>query len=97
MQLLYINCVNQETKHLTMKEKSVKYRTDFLLPKNSFISGMGSVLNLKGEYFKYNTSRSGLEADNRATKSDWGVVGQDIRNAFNKKRENFNNKREACL
>ena len=43
-----------------------KYTSDFLLPKKSFSVGVGSVFNLFGNYFKYNTSKSGVEADRRA-------------------------------
>ncbi len=54
------------------------YKTDFLFSKSSFITGMGSVLNLAGNYYIYNNSESEEEADFLALSSDWGVVGQDI-------------------
>lgn len=59
-----------------MKKK--KFSTDFLLPKNNFFVGMGSVLNLAGNYFEYNTSSSEVEADKKALYSDWWNVGNDI-------------------
>jgi len=55
-----------------------KYRTDYLLPKYSFLRGAGSVLNVAGNYFVFNYSSSGEEADVKALLSDWGVIGQDI-------------------
>lgn len=61
-----------------MKNRVSRFRTDFLLPKNDFWIGMGSVLNIRGSYFEYNTSKSELEADRRAMMNDWGMVGMDI-------------------
>jgi len=55
--------------------------SDFLFPKNSFWIGAGSVYNLWGDYFLYNRSRNGNEADARAIAADWRVVGKDIRAA----------------
>ena len=55
-----------------------KYKTDFLLPKNNFWVGLGSLLNIAGSYFDYNYSKSDIEADNKALLSDWFNVGNDI-------------------
>lgn len=78
-----------------MKKRNIKYRTDYLLPKNNFWVGMGSILNLAGSYFDYNYSKTEKEADFKAIMSDWKNVGDDIR----KSKENFENKhkREPCL
>jgi hypothetical protein len=51
--------------------KMKKFSSDFLLPRNNFFVGMGSVLNLGGNYFEYNTSKSDIEADKKALSSDW--------------------------
>jgi len=59
-----------------------QYSTDMLFSQADFVMGAGSVLNLDGSYFKYNTSPSGEEADYIAIKSDWGVVGQDLKKAL---------------
>lgn len=67
-----------------MKKFKKKYSTDYLLPKNSFIVGMGSVLNLRGSYFDYNYSNSEAEADFKAMSSDWSNVGDDLRFAKRK-------------
>jgi len=45
-------------------------RTDFLFPKRSFWTGFSSVLSIFGEPNKFNTSKSGEEADYKALKSD---------------------------
>ncbi|PLB20000.1 MAG: hypothetical protein TRG1_1264 [Flavobacteriaceae bacterium FS1-H7996/R] len=43
---------------------------------------MGSAFNVFGNYYKFNTSKTSLEADFKAIQSDWGVVGQDIEKAI---------------
>ncbi|MDO6738311.1 hypothetical protein [Wenyingzhuangia sp. 2_MG-2023] len=53
-------------------------KTDFLLPKNNFLVGFGSVLNIAGSYFEYNSSKTGNEADLKALFSDWLNVGEDL-------------------
>lgn len=66
-----------------MNKIRIKYNTDFLLGKNNFWVGLGSVLNLQGVYFDYNDSKSSKEADNKALYSDWQNVGNDIEKATN--------------
>jgi len=78
-----------------MKNRNQKFVTDFLLPKNNFWVGMGSVLNLAGDYFEYNYSKSEADADNRALHSDWYNVGEDIKEA-KLKFEKYNQKK-LCL
>lgn len=63
----------------------IKYKTTFLLPKNNFWVGFGSVLNIAGSYFDYNYSNSGADADKKALFSDWFMVGED----FKKSKEKF--------
>lgn len=60
--------------------KVKRYRTDFLFSLPSFLVGAGSVLNIAGNYFDF--SSSDKDADAKALLSDWGVVGQDIQQAF---------------
>lgn len=55
-----------------------KYRSDFLFPKSGFLIGMGSVLNVGGNYFRFNYSESDIAADTNAIENDWGVIGQDL-------------------
>ncbi len=67
-------------------KKRVKRRVGLasspLLQKNSFLIGLGSVLNISGAYFDYNYSNSAREADSRALQSDWRNVGKDIRDSI---------------
>jgi hypothetical protein len=57
-------------------------QTDFLFTNASFVGGMGSVVNLAGNYFIYNFSPNGTMADIRAMNADFAVVGKDIRVAL---------------
>ncbi|EHO07736.1 MULTISPECIES: hypothetical protein [Myroides] len=67
-----------------MNKKKANYRTDFLLPKNNFLIGMGSVLNIAGAYFSYNYSKSEKEADYKAIYSDWKNIGDDFKVSIEK-------------
>jgi len=58
-----------------------KYKTNRLFYKPSVLDGFGSIINVAGNYFVFNYSNSGEEADQKAIESDWGVVGDDIRKA----------------
>lgn len=59
-------------------------RTDFLLPKRDFWTGFSSVLDIFGTKKKFNTSKSGAEADYKAIRNDWEMIGQDIKNSLSK-------------
>lgn len=78
-----------------MEETKVKYKTDYLFSKCNFMRGIGSVLNLPGNYYEFNTSKTEQEADNRALTSDWQNVGDDIRTA--KKKFEKQNYSKLCL
>jgi hypothetical protein len=78
-----------------MEEKKIKYKTNFLFPRCTFIDGLGSVLNLDGNYYEFNGSKSEADADRKALISDWENVGDDIRKAIDKF-ENQNN-HKLCL
>jgi len=43
--------------------------------------GMGSILNIAGNYFPFAQASSPAEADYRAIESDWGIIGHDIQTA----------------
>ncbi|MEZ5006960.1 MAG: hypothetical protein R2753_02280 [Chitinophagales bacterium] len=62
------------------------YHTDYLFSKSSFLDGLGSIFNISGNYYNFNYSKTEEEADSKAIKNDWGVVGDDIREAQNKLR-----------
>jgi hypothetical protein len=52
--------------------------TDFLTASSSFLIGAGSAFALAGNYPEFNRSRTEDEADHRAIRSDWEMVGRDI-------------------
>ncbi|MFZ1750355.1 MAG: hypothetical protein WAU01_09195 [Saprospiraceae bacterium] len=62
-------------------DNKAKYKTNILFPRSSFLKGFGSVLNISGNYYEFDFSKSSLNADTKAIKSDWAIVGQDIREA----------------
>ncbi|MGL4598931.1 MAG: hypothetical protein ACRCYO_15545 [Bacteroidia bacterium] len=64
--------------------KIKKYRSDFLFSTPSFWVGAGSVLNVAGNYFDFNSSENAHEADAKALQSDWGMVSTDIDKAIAK-------------
>ncbi len=59
-----------------------RMKTSFLFPTPSFLSGMGSVLDIFGRPGPYNYSRTGVEADCKALYSDYRMIGQDIEDAI---------------
>lgn len=75
-------------------------RTDFLFPKTSFLTGLGSCFNIAGNYYSYNFSRTSQEADARAGRSDWAMVGMDIRESYLKFLRDYEKRekeRHICL
>ncbi len=54
----------------------------FALP--SIAEGIGSVLDLAGSSHIYNEDPTPEEADFRAIKNDWTIVGQDLKTSMNK-------------
>ncbi len=61
------------------KMKRVKrFRTDFLYSTPSFLGGIGTVLNVAGNYYDFNSSDSEGEADAKAIANDFKMIGQDI-------------------
>lgn len=79
----------------TFRKKIVKIeRSTGVFPRNSFWTGVGSIFNVSGRYFEYNTSKSEIEADKKALLRDWDIVGTDIKSAEKYiKREN----KELCI
>jgi hypothetical protein len=66
-----------------------RYRTDFLFVNPSFTMGLGSILNIEGNYFHFNYSENAEQADTKALESDWGMVGQDIEYAIEEFSKDF--------
>lgn len=81
-----------------MEKRNKIRKTDFLLPNNNFLIGLGSVLNIVGSYFEYNYSSSSEEADLKALESDWQNVGGDIKESIaNFKKQDSNKKISICF
>jgi len=74
--------MNKRLRFKSLKRK--RARTDFLFPKNTFLSGMGSVLNIAGNYYEFNSSNTDMEADAFALRNDWECIGKDIKSAHSK-------------
>ena len=61
-----------------------RYLSDFLFSSPSFLSGAGTVMNMAGNYYHFNTSDSECEADNRAIANDFNMIGQDLSDIIEK-------------
>jgi len=59
-----------------------KFKTNHLFPRTGFLTGMGSVLNISGNYFDFNYSKDEHKADAAAIASDWGMIGQDLQSVL---------------
>ncbi len=59
-------------------------RTDFLFPKRDFWTGFSSVLDIFASDKKFNSSKSGEDADFKAIRNDWEMVGQDFKDTLSK-------------
>lgn len=68
-------------------KKQKKYITDFLFSTPSFLSGAGTVINLAGNFYEFNSSDSGFEADEKAIENDFRMIGQDISDVIEKIKE----------
>lgn len=60
----------------------VDNRTDFLFPKRNFWTGLSSVIGITPNANKFNASKSDEDADFKAIKSDWNMVGGDIKKSI---------------
>lgn len=63
-----------------------RFKTDFLCSKSSFLTGYGSVLNLSGHLYDYNVCD---DPDEVAIANDWNMVGQDIQDALDRAKVEF--------
>ncbi|WP_296560135.1 hypothetical protein [uncultured Acetobacterium sp.] len=57
-------------------------KTDFLFARPSLLRGFGRAIDLRSTRNIYNNSDSGMMADHKALKSDWSMVGGDIKEAL---------------
>ena len=65
-------------------KKQRRYATGFLFSTPSFLSGAGTVINLAGNFYEFNSSESGFEADEKAIENDFRMIGQDISDIITK-------------
>lgn len=72
---------NNSTKG-TSKGGNAMGDTDFLFAMPSFVTGIAATLDVGSTFTVYNDSDSISEADVRALKSDWAMIGKDIFNAM---------------
>jgi hypothetical protein len=56
--------------------------TTILLSDSGFTTGMGSAVNLNGNFYGFNYSDTPTLADIRALRADWAAVGQDLTEAM---------------
>lgn len=62
--------------------------TDFLFARPSFLSGVGRLVDFGCTFDAYNMSRTPVEADIRASVSDWLSIGDDLYSALAVERGN---------
>ncbi len=73
-----------------MENKEINFENDFLFQKSSFWTGVASILNVQGNFYDFKYS---LDPDNRAIKSDWKTVGNDLKESV----EKFENQNKGKL
>jgi len=56
--------------------------TDFLFARPSCIRGISKIIDIGATGNLYNESQTSEEADYKALKSDWTMVGEDLRYAL---------------
>jgi len=54
----------------------------FLFSDTGCLVGAGSIINIFGNYYEFNSSDSEQEADAKAIRNDFEMVGQDIEQAL---------------
>jgi hypothetical protein len=68
-------------------KKQKRYSTGFLFSTPSFLSGAATVMNLAGNFYEFNSSESGFEADEKAIENDFCMIGQDFSDVVDKVKE----------
>jgi hypothetical protein len=56
-----------------------RLHTDFLVADSSFLIGAAMIFNLGGNFPRFNLSATPAQADARAIRQDFAMIGQDIR------------------
>ena len=57
------------------------YKFNRFFPRSNFTIGMGSVLNIAGNYFDFKYATTAQDEDMTAIASDWFFIGEDIERA----------------
>lgn len=71
---------NRDEKRYSMERK--KNCSDSLFTNSNYLTGAATVFDISGTFFDYNTSNTGEEADIKALKCDFNMVGQDLKSAM---------------
>jgi hypothetical protein len=58
-----------------------KFTSEFLFARPSFLEGVGRILDFAGFMTEYNSSQTTEEADLKALRTDWAILGNDMRSA----------------
>ena len=58
------------------------FHTDFLFTNCNLLTGAATVFNLVGDFYEFNASQTGVEADCKAIGNDFKIVGEDLRKAI---------------
>lgn len=58
------------------------FHTDFLFTNCSFLTGAATVFNIAGDFYEFNKSSTGAEADCKAIGNDFMIVGRDMKRAI---------------
>jgi hypothetical protein len=59
-----------------------QFNTDFLFTTPSYLTGAATAFNLAGNFYEFNESETGNDADCKAIGNDFNIVGNDLREAF---------------
>jgi hypothetical protein len=72
---------------LNFMKKQRRFNTGILYSTSTFISGAATVINLAGNFYNYNASLTGVEADYQALANDFSMIGQDFNDVIENKVE----------
>lgn len=78
-----------------MSKMLLNYST-YLVSKSSVLTGIGNIFDFTGSYQEYNKSNTEEEADAKAIFLDWLTVGDDLRFALNKFKNEKNGEYESA-
>lgn len=59
-------------------EKFNQFNTDFLFSTPTYLSGASNIFNIGGNFYDYNVSKSEAEADCKAIRNDFNMIGNDL-------------------